>query len=566
MLKRLIFAVFVLGLFLTLSGTAISDTGIKEGLNPVQKIDPTHERFGLAESCLPAQPTFKKPETALIEVEMGGVAPIPPVGYFCDYQGYYDPAVTTVYVWTIPDAYGDDLFNTRFTVDAGLLACTLKVGWILMYGGYMEGTPDMRIYLWDDDGYGFPGNKLDSVDIPYASLPTGGFGWVGADWTNGPELDGDWVFFENEEYHIGWTTLGDGVNDILCGVSDQATGPHDGEERSSEFYGGMWGSMLNDWGIDVVFLMESERCCSEVPYSDCYSLMYASNLAYIWRAPHPTYGDEVYSMRFTSFGPDTLVSADIAVYDDGTGNCGNDDIYATLYADDGTGLPGAQLAPPVTVPAGSYGFYPTWTNFDFGNIVMDGSDFHIGFSSAAVFGSGDYEVCISSDGSDGTGRSASDWGGGYWVDMLNGWGLDCNFLIQANLCKDPYNVCSNNYYYTGPAYFWNLPDAYGDVANAQKIKAIGEDCHIENVSWALYSFGGATQYTYNSKVSIYTDVSGLPGSEIASVTLTPADYVLFPGMTSVDFTPLDVYAVGAYWVAIESFAPTQDDGIATLTD
>jgi hypothetical protein len=170
--------------------------------------------------------------------------------------------VNEYYFWTIPDAYGDDFFNMRFTVPPGEV-CTLTYSRIRMYGSEMKGTPDMRIYLWDDDGFGFPGNKLDSVDIPYASLPAG-TDWVTADWTTRPV---PWVFPGGYNFHVGWTTLqsGPGDPDTLACISDDASGPHsgNGEVRASEYWNGVWGTMLNDWGVDVCFCMESDLCCVE---------------------------------------------------------------------------------------------------------------------------------------------------------------------------------------------------------------------------------------------------------------------------------------------------------------
>ncbi|TET95237.1 MAG: hypothetical protein E3J26_03125, partial [Candidatus Zixiibacteriota bacterium] len=172
MLRRLISAVFVLSLVLALNGTAISDVG-KGELNPVIKVDPTNERYYTVSDARPEQPTFKKPESALKVLPPGTTAPTPP--YFLDVQDYTNGV--PFYLWTIPDAYGDDLFNMRFTSDAGY-DCEVIYAHYLMYGDAMVGTPDMRCYIWDTDGFGFPGAKLDSVDVPYASLPTSGIAYV----------------------------------------------------------------------------------------------------------------------------------------------------------------------------------------------------------------------------------------------------------------------------------------------------------------------------------------------------------------------------------------------------
>ena len=188
----------------------------------------------------------------------GGLPTLPTPRYECGYLYYYDDTASPVWAWSIPGNYDDDFYNTRFTVEAGV-ACTLKVAWLLLYSGFMEGDPDLRVYLWDDDGSGFPGTKLDSVDVPYASLPPTGLAWVGADFSAAEH-----VFAEGEEFHLGWTTVGD-PTDVLSVVSDDATGPYVGEERSSAYAEGAWVSMLNLWGSDYAFFIQAEMCCEYIP-------------------------------------------------------------------------------------------------------------------------------------------------------------------------------------------------------------------------------------------------------------------------------------------------------------
>ena len=260
MLRRLISAVFVLSLVLALNGTAISDVG-KGELNPVIKVDPSNERYITISDARPEQPTFKKPEDALKVLPPGLSAPTPP--YFYDVQDYTNG--TPTYFWTIPDAYGDDLFNMRFTSDKGY-DCEVIQAHYLMYGTEMVGAPDMRCYIWDDDGFGFPGAKLDSVDILNAALPTSGIAYVTA------VFPGTHVFSDGEEHHLGWTILdnsGRGT-DVLAIISDDASPPSSLEERASEYWNGMWGTMLNDWNLDVSFFILNERDMVEIPYTDCY--------------------------------------------------------------------------------------------------------------------------------------------------------------------------------------------------------------------------------------------------------------------------------------------------------
>ncbi|MBD3332525.1 PQQ-binding-like beta-propeller repeat protein [candidate division GN15 bacterium] len=555
MLKRLIIAVFVLSLVMALSGTAISDTG-KGPLNEVIKVNPLHQRFDAVSDARPVQPSFKKPASAIQELPSEHqVTPAPPAPSFCEYQGYYGDLA---YYWTIPDAYGDDLFNMRFTVEDDLESCTLLAGWLLMYGPAQVGTPDMRVYLWDTDGFGFPNNKLDSVDVSTAGYDPAGSYWVMAD------FDTDWVFTTGEEYHIGWTNLG-GPSDVLAILSDDGLGPAAGEERSSEFYAGAWGTMLNDWGDDVAFVIEAERCCVELPISDCDYETYYRNITYYLSAPHPVYGDTAYAQRIEVGSSDTLKYVDVYVHDPVDGSFGNDDVYVSIY-DDNAGLPGNLLVSK-TLAAGTYAAYPTANFVDFAadNLVFeDGNEFHVVLSTS---GTVDYESFLFSDGTDGVGRSSSIWPGQPWTPLLTGWGFDGNLVVDPFLCVDPFSDCFyGNNCFTGPGYFWRLPDAYGSDANAQFMQGSGIECRVEQVEWFLYDNGTPNAYTTNSEVSIWTDAGGLPGAKLAGVTLEPADYVLYPGVQTVDFTSLDVFVSGGYWVVIESFGTDTTDGIRTLSD
>ena len=606
MLKRLFIAVFVLGLVIGLNGTAYSD--IAKGsadLVPIEKINPDNPRHAYVEKAGPDQPAFRKPAEALEAKAVPAGLQIPAMkalDYFCDIQDYTSGNLG--YGWTIPDAYGDDLFNMRFTSDAGY-DCTLKVAHLLMYGGAfssganaMTGDPDMRVYLWDDDGFGFPGNKLDSVTIPWSTISAefttqGAIFWLSADFAAS-----NWVFSDGAEYHYGWTTLQNSADDTLCIFSDPADGPYAGEERASENWNGAWGTMLNDWGIDVSFFILSERCCSEIPYSDCHSLNYATNISYYWGAPHQVYGDEQYAERFTVTGPETLVSVDIPIYFGTSANypdwvAGDDDVYIRIYDDDGTGLPGALLY-TATLPGGTYPAFPTYTNVPMpaGMVMYD--DFHVSFGSNEVFVpdatgppfSGDFEATLSSDGSDGTLRSSSYWdttgaGDFGWVLMGNVWSSDYQFDFTANLCKDEYADCSNDFCYNGLAYLWGLPDRYGDIAEAQKFSnAIGEECELRDV-WTLLYWSSARQpadgwdmYSVPTVVTVYADGGGLPGAPLGSVTVNPGDYgIAPPSATSsssawllLDFEGSGIYVAGAYWIAFEPQTTDTLKGIQLVSD
>jgi hypothetical protein len=584
MLKRLFIAVFVLGLIVGLNGTANCD--VNKGpaaLKPIGQSFPSPEKAATLQQLdiRPQQPTFKKPAAALEanRVLPGVTIANPRTGYFCDEQDY--TSGTLGYGWSIPDGYGDDLFNMRFTADANK-DCSLKVAHLLMYALNQVGAPTIRVYLWDDDGFGFPGSKLDSVDIlnPGDGLQgTNVSYWIDADFSAG-----NWVFSNGEEYHIGFTQL-DVANSVVAVLSDNADGPYVGETRASEYFSSTWGTMLNDWSSDLSFYITAERCCADAPFTDCHSLAYIQNLASALPVPSPAYGDAAYAERFDVNSPETLVSVDLAVYDAGDGQFGTNNIYVTIYDDDNGGVPGTQLA-QVTLAPGDYPAYPALATATMPvGFVVDNS-FFVSFSTDGVQGVS-YERCVGSDGTDGDGRSfvytdTTNWDGSGdfgWTTMVNaGWG-DKQMYYIANLCKDQHSNCdATPCNATTGNYRWYLPDPYGDFAQAQQFQALGPECQVREVTvrftWNRYDYD-LPLYSTSSKVKVWADAGGIPGAEIASITINPGDYgITAPPDTmashyaykTVDFSPLNVFLSGNYWVGVESESTDPDSGITVLSD
>ncbi|UCD18474.1 MAG: hypothetical protein JSV44_06075, partial [Candidatus Zixiibacteriota bacterium] len=186
------------------------------------------------------EPDTNPRENSLMHEVRDPIPPPPGAKEDCYNLSYYGDLT---YYWTIPDQYDDDLFNTRFTPD-GMRVCTLKTSWIGMYGSAFTGTPAMRVYLWETDGYGFPGARLDSIDIPYEQLPPG-LGWVEVDWAGAGK---NWVFRFGDEFHVGFTILPSGPGDTLAVVFDDGYGPTCGEERSSIFFDNQFYSTKSFWG------------------------------------------------------------------------------------------------------------------------------------------------------------------------------------------------------------------------------------------------------------------------------------------------------------------------------
>ncbi len=590
MLKRLIIAVFGIGLVLAFGSMALATDhpgSVGTGNAPDQLI-PNHPRLNQVANARPAQPAFKKPASALRPLPSGSTAPATPSSiYFCDAQSY---AGGPAYFWTIPDAYGDNLFNTRFTVEAAF-ECTLKVAHFLTYEPQKDGTPAFRAYLWADNGFGFPGALLDSVTISNAAIlaayaPAGNLTYLSADFSAA-----GWVFADGDEYHYGWSTIG-GAGDTLAVISDNGAGPFTGEERSSEHYGTTWGSMLNDWGLDVVFDIVSERCCNEIPFTDCYSQYYATTVNFFWRVPHQSYGDDEYAMRFDVGGPETLSSVDFAVYNSslaGMDPAGNNIIYVKVYDDDGSGLPGTLLS-TASVPAGSYPFFPAYTNVAFAPLVVDNT-FHISISSNGVWdgalglSAGDsFESILSDNAVSAAGRSSSHWaGGGPWYTMLDpsNWGGDYSFHIGVNMCRDEFSDCLIQNYAPVVDDSRAIPDGNPALLWAQKFTNApsGETCELREVKLHFVRLESDitalrdSMYTYPTDIQIVADNAGYPtGALLGTTTLYPADYAAagftgpaYVGNFFITINPM-VTVPANFWVVVDPRAPSRPFGIRHASD
>ncbi|MDH3891533.1 MAG: thrombospondin type 3 repeat-containing protein [candidate division Zixibacteria bacterium] len=180
----------------------------------------------------------------------------------CTSWSYFHWGNPAYFGWHNPNQYLDvDFFNTRFNIPPTKI-CTLNSTSLAFAGSQMTGNPDLMIYLWDDNGSGFPGDVLDSILVPNSNLPTG-LGWV----SNEPFSNGPWVFTPGEEFFIGWTTVGGPLDTLVC-VTDTGGGPWVGEKRSSWYNDGAWQPLEDVYGRNYVFVSFAKVCCYEVTPGD----------------------------------------------------------------------------------------------------------------------------------------------------------------------------------------------------------------------------------------------------------------------------------------------------------
>ena len=591
MLKRLIFAVFVLGLFFTLNGTAISDSALKDWSEPAY-VAPVVDA-DVPQEFQQAQALYKEfdPAEHLYVGDDFNLMPRERSGWFCGAQVPYG---SYSWLWLVPDG-GDSVYANRFVMPQGQMGCTLTYAWGVVYygsGGLSVGNPTMRWYLWEDNGFGLPGTLLDSVDrLIMDPATTTGAWWHGVDFSPASNSTGLWhVFDEGESYLVGWKTVQDpqsGVDDVIGTISDDADGPYLGEKRGVMMRDNVWGTMFDFFGAELCQWIDIEYCGWETPPSDCYQKTEFEGITHITALPHYGTLTEQRYQSFIATKRETLYSVEVSVYGGaadplypGEGD-GSLDVSVAIY-DDNAGFPGAQVGSMVTWPGGTYPLFPSNIEFDMlgenggDNFVFEpGQMYHIVISTSGIAGLTYEYIAINVDSP--SGRAGwfdthdTEGGGNIWY--VSGY----DYGIFVNVCTDAFDECQ--YYWTG--YYggsvYPIPDANPILGWGQAIPTQGDECAVRYIEIWMYrhSVGDAERpdmYTYNSEVNVYSDVDGAPGNLLGQIVLTPQDYA-DAGYTGPDyfgFIPIRIYDLniivppGQCFIELRSLAPDQDHGIRLL--
>jgi hypothetical protein len=330
------------------------------------------------------------------------------------------------YYWVNPSFYGDLYQNERFDMPL-THGGRLDQIQIVFYGGGSAGTPDPDLYVWLSDGVYPLDNNPPAGAIADFHIRYGDIIWypsytVVETWEQGVE------FGPGESFHIGFGhAYADG--DTLAGLSDDGSSS---SNRSTEWWGDHWGTMLDEWGAGVDFSINTVIC----PFSPCDTsldtLWGGTSAAYYWKQPSL---DRFTNMRFDMPADHggRLEKIEVMFYKPAEVTWGTPD--PDLYVWSSDGLHPLDDNPPAGAIADfhidydsivwfpSYTLVETWKQgIEFG----PGEAFHIGFSHA--FAPGDTLAPLSDDGSMGTNRS-SGWSGSVWEDY---WPYE--FLINAVIC------------------------------------------------------------------------------------------------------------------------------------
>jgi hypothetical protein len=160
------------------------------------------------------------------------------------------------YFWKVPGMA--EYCSMRFSVyapDSVLGAIGLS-----LYGSETVGTPDLDIFVWEDDGSGFPdlANVVYQTTIPFDSLvfyPE----YVSVDLSA-------LGIVRLSDFHVGWTanrTLD--PNGVLAVMTDNGTC---GNLRSSIYRFGSWMNMPEAAGVDYNFLIYVDLCNPDIDFDN----------------------------------------------------------------------------------------------------------------------------------------------------------------------------------------------------------------------------------------------------------------------------------------------------------
>ncbi|MBU2624309.1 MAG: hypothetical protein KKG33_01980 [candidate division Zixibacteria bacterium] len=554
MCKKLLVAVFVLSFLLALSSAAFAfkdPNHLKRLPNSLPDAPKASFERNVAFPEMP--PQYSKPVSAAQPAVVNGTFTRAPAD--CETLSYWDG--TPYWFWPIPDMYGDDFFNMRFTPAAG--TATLDVVYLGFYdgGSSVISADGVDIVVWDDDGFGFPGTELGRINVAAVDMV-----W----YPTALVVDFSALAIEvtDADFHVGFTTVNQ-TDDVYALLSDEGT---TGSLRSSEFYTGMWGTMGNDWGLDVNFVIEADVCYGDIPIPECAWLFYGTYSAYYYWTIPDAYGDDFFNERFSNDEAVacTLKTAEINMYQGGSVDVTGEGIDLYVWNDDGGGYPGSVLQ-IVNIPTASITWYPGATLVDltsYNIIIPANSDFHIGYTTVNQ-GAGNIMAVLSDDGSGPAEYRSSELWSGYWGLMIDDWGVDVDFMIAAEVCWEvaPAPDCYLLTYNGDAAYYWTIPDAYGDDYFNTRMTMPAMGCWLMDLNIAFYQGGsvgapGADFIVFNSDGTYPTDT--------VAVYPVPVVTSWFPGYETVDVEADNIIIYGEFHLGYTPIYNDPGDVLAVLSD
>jgi hypothetical protein len=272
-----------------------------------------------------------------------------------------------------------------------------------------DNTPDLYSVLSTDKGETWSTEVKITEDGSHPDIVYGNDGYLYCVHEKTGGTDTEIAFIRSSDYGMSWELgtgeylTGDSYDDTYPKVAALHTLPADGAH--------VWVVYNHDW--------------STAKGDD--TLEYHGTVTYFWCCPD-SYGDDMFSVRFTPAWYYTLKSAQLMFYD--YGFVGSNGVRVYLWNSDGQ-LPTTKVD-SVDIDYGCLQWFPTWTTVDFSskNITLcPVSDFHIGYRSLG----NDTIAIITDEGEDPAGsecRSSAHSSGG-WGTMCDDQGWGYNFFIRA---------------------------------------------------------------------------------------------------------------------------------------
>jgi hypothetical protein len=334
-----------------------------------------------------------------------------------------------------------------------------------------------------------------------------------------------------------------------------------------------WYDQTTAFGTDYNWVQALEVCCSAPPSSICTNDLYYGDPAFYWPFVNGA------AVRYTADASALdcqVTEVYVAIYDDGTlGAPAFGGIDVTVWADDGSGLPGAVLGTifvdDATVAANSF---PSQVMVDFTTqslVFPAGTDFHIGY--AATVADDNYPP-LSDDG--GTGAAtpgvmqSSAFLGPNWDFMaVIDAPYDDNWLFDAVVCCNPNpTICENLAYSSTAFYYWPDPDPFDDTFRNERFSLpnnAGPVCTLKTVRLAFDGAGsvgapGADIYIWNSDGTF-------PSTVVTSIPVNPVvDF--FPAYTEVDVSAMNLTVNSDWHVGYQTVdnSGVGTDVLAVLSD
>jgi hypothetical protein len=589
MLKRLLTAVFVLGLILALNGTAFSGPSTSD---VTKKVIPnngaTTSEFTIKGYVVPSnRPAFDGSAQLLTQ------HPNPPMGAGVDttecYLTGWADWVNATYFITFPRRANHNNAGLAMRYDGPTLPnyevqLTGAYNWIrrVAEGGVVDGSANVVVEVFDDLG-GLPNTLLYSETFTIPAFPD----------------QGDYLYFPfttpqilSGAYHISFKADPAGpTTDTIVFTSDDAAYPSVGTaiptNRSSAYSvaDGAWFTAAAYFGgFNPNFDQIAEYCQY---YTSCYWEASPLTNVTLYTAPGPAIAGAGgaqrmgFGQRFTAAGPETLKTVTFYHYDVSLSSPGV--LYTpastnypiiNVWGDDGTGNPDVGAGPLATVSlTPGIGLFPqtnlatdgwNYIDVDFSsfNLVLMGT-YHITAEMAsATAADGRLYLAVSQEPlTDHSGADVkytlpgNDWANTGVHPVWAGVSLlpEVGFLIEPYLCKDEFALCQNQLSYTvGTSTGYGLPLNMAAQFAGEAVNRI-EKIRFEVLNPEI--FGEATTNP-TIDVVIWASTPSGPGPEIARYPIPTITF--YPGQTEL-VIPGGLQVLGDFFVGYEDVSPLATD-------